>query len=347
MHNKKLNKENIKSILVIKGMGMGDIILGIPLLRNLRNKYPTAKITIMNASGPGREILKNCPYVDEILSLDDAYKGTILKLSFLSNIRKRKFDLVIDSFPTTANTAILCKALKGNIKIGFENNRFSFVYDIKIPFDRKENIVQIEKGILKHFGVNDYDDRLELFFDYKKSPDWTKISNRKLKDTIICISAGKDIDNIRTWNDERWSKIADTLMQQGASVILIGSDDDIERGKNIERFMKEKPLNTIGKMTIKETARLLHATELLLCINGGAMHLATTVGCKVIALNGSSGYFWDAYSKDAVSIRTTGLDCMPCESFQCKLKGDDLYKCMKDITVKKVYKTIEGVLKAQ
>ena len=55
-------------ILVVSNRYVGDCLLAIPFLRNLRRAYPDAVIDLV-ASGGGRVVLANCPYLDEIVTL--------------------------------------------------------------------------------------------------------------------------------------------------------------------------------------------------------------------------------------------------------------------------------------
>ena len=54
----------MKKILVVRYRFIGDTLLTIPFLRNLRYANPDAQIDMIVAPGSG-EILKNCPYVNQ------------------------------------------------------------------------------------------------------------------------------------------------------------------------------------------------------------------------------------------------------------------------------------------
>ena len=52
----------MKKILVVRYRFIGDMILTIPFLRNLRYAYPDAQIDMLVAPNSG-EVIENCPYV--------------------------------------------------------------------------------------------------------------------------------------------------------------------------------------------------------------------------------------------------------------------------------------------
>ena len=76
---------------------MGDTILMVPALRALRQAYPKAVIKIIVTS-INREILADCPYVDELIYLDleNILKNPLRLHRFIRKLRKEKFDLALD-----------------------------------------------------------------------------------------------------------------------------------------------------------------------------------------------------------------------------------------------------------
>src|SRR3989338_2178703 len=88
-----------KNILVIKLGAVGDVILIVPSLRLLRNNFPDAYISVL--TGPeSKHILKNCPYIDELILYDRKGKGRDIGLKGLLKVsgilRRKNFDMSID-----------------------------------------------------------------------------------------------------------------------------------------------------------------------------------------------------------------------------------------------------------
>ena len=53
-------------ILVIRNRYIGDTVLAIPFLRNLRRRCPDAVIDVLVEPGAG-QVLADCPYKDELI----------------------------------------------------------------------------------------------------------------------------------------------------------------------------------------------------------------------------------------------------------------------------------------
>ena len=91
-----------RNILVIDFGQLGDVVMSLPALRAIREKFPHAKITVA-VGRPGKELLNLAGFADEILEVDRVSLrdgptlvsiGRIAK--FVAQVRKQQFDFVID-----------------------------------------------------------------------------------------------------------------------------------------------------------------------------------------------------------------------------------------------------------
>lgn len=93
---------NPQNILVIDFGQLGDVVLSLPALRAVRDRFPQAKITVM-VGKPGAELVTLSGYANATMMVDrvalrDGPKlvsiGRIFKL--VRDVRKQNFDFVID-----------------------------------------------------------------------------------------------------------------------------------------------------------------------------------------------------------------------------------------------------------
>ena len=78
-------------ILVVRYRFIGDTILTVPFLRNLRRAYPYAKIDMLVSPISG-DLLETCPYIDNLIYFDTTRKhryeyGNTEKKSFWHSMK--------------------------------------------------------------------------------------------------------------------------------------------------------------------------------------------------------------------------------------------------------------------
>ena len=100
--------------------------------------------------------------------------------------------------------------------------------------------------------------------------------------------------------------------------------------------MTGSPINLAGKTSLKELACLYSECRLLITTDTGPMHMAAAMGCPVVALFGPTApWRTGPYGRGHRVIRED-MDCSPCFRKRCSH-----IRCMKGITVEKVFETVK------
>src|SRR6266540_1152238 len=119
-------KKEQKRILVLRYRFIGDTILTVPFLHNLRRAEPDAYIAWVVAPGSS-EIIKGIPYVDELIYWDPVTihadsRGTHRtwgeKLAFVKELRARRFQKVY-VLKRSLSSAIMAFLSGASERIGF------------------------------------------------------------------------------------------------------------------------------------------------------------------------------------------------------------------------------------
>ncbi len=95
----------------------------------------------------------------------------------------------------------------------------------------------------------------------------------------------------RNWRPERYAAVMDhAALKHGWHVVLCGGPSAFERefGDAILAKMHTRPLDLIGKDTLKQLLALLDRATLVLCPDSGPMHMANAVGAKMLGLHAAS-----------------------------------------------------------
>jgi ADP-heptose:LPS heptosyltransferase len=93
---------NPRNILVIDFGQLGDVVMSLPALRAIRERFPQARITVALGK-PGREIVEMSGYADAVIEVDrvalrDGFKplSVVRIFQVVKDVRQKKFDFVID-----------------------------------------------------------------------------------------------------------------------------------------------------------------------------------------------------------------------------------------------------------
>jgi heptosyltransferase I len=95
---------------------------------------------------------------------------------------------------------------------------------------------------------------------------------------------------LRNWQPERYAAVMDHASTRGWRVMLVGGPSPGERAMAdaVLAACKHTPLDLTAKDTLKKLMALFCRAQLLLTPDSGPMHMANTVGMKVLGLHAAS-----------------------------------------------------------
>ncbi len=287
---------NPRNILVIDFGQLGDVVLSLPALRAVRDRFPSAKITVA-VGKPAGEIIKLSGYANETLEVDRVSLrdgstlvsiGRIIKL--VQKVRALKFDFVID-LHSLSETNIL----------GFLSGASHRLYahrpgrSIELlanftprPPREEKNRHQIDRylDVLKSLGIENVS-RLPFL---KTSPTDDAAVDKLLKkeradsnSLLVGIFPGAGHVS-RRWPIEKFAEVADFLTRNDkVRVIVFAGPEEREFLSQAKHLF---PTSTIffDKLTIPQLAAAQARLTFLISNDTGPMHIAAAVGTSVIAI---------------------------------------------------------------
>jgi heptosyltransferase I len=96
--------------------------------------------------------------------------------------------------------------------------------------------------------------------------------------------------SLRNWLPERYAAAMDHAASRKWRVVLIGgpSANEREMADAVLAACRHRPLDLTGKDTLKKLMAMFCRTQLLLTPDSGPMHMANSVGMKVLGLHAAS-----------------------------------------------------------
>ncbi|OCL25587.1 lipopolysaccharide heptosyltransferase II [Orenia metallireducens] len=336
------NISKVKRILIIDLLYLGDLIFLTPFIRNLRNKYPKAKIDmIVNSSF--FDIIEGNPYLDQVYAYNK--KWSIKESwSFARRLSQNNYDLGLNPHGNW-RTALLLKVINPAYTIGFGGKGRGIWLDQELAPADNMHMVDVYLNFLAEIGFESIDNQgIELQVNQEASEnmaDFLQKHGIKDEDRVVGLNTGGSWPT-KQWTKDGFAQLGDRLQEEfKAKVIFFGGPGDVERVNEIVKMMNTTPIIATGKTTLKELAALAARCDLFISGDTGPVHVAAAVGTPTIALFGPSDeQKYRPYGQNHQVIEN-GIDCRPCGHHHCPLEH---HKCLEEISAEDVLKRVDNSL---
>ena len=331
-------------ILVTQTGGwIGDMILLTPALRALKCAYPESYLALM-ARPLVADLMETCPYLDEVI-IDTKGQGDGRAKSLwqiVKQIRRGRFDLAVVLHPTSLRNALISFLARVPLRIGSNVSGRGILLSQSCPDDTNLHEVARYLRVLQLINIDEPASDLEFWHtdaDRRVVHQLLSACNVLPEDRIIGINLGT------TWRTKSWSldRFADVIAGiqnrfEGAAV-LTGSSSEIGLGKALQKMVKAKVINLIGKTTVLQLGALIERCNLYLTCDSGPMHIAAAVGTPTIALFGPTAPERHRPYGKGHHVIEKAVSCRPCYKRKC-LRVDAPHLCMTEIQAADVVELI-------
>lgn len=344
-----------EKILVVRYRFIGDMILTVPFLRNLRRKYPDAQIDMLVAPN-SYEVISECPYVNNFIIFDTTRKhkyetsGEKKKSfwSYVSELRAKKYDKAY-VLKRSFSSALLCFLAGIKERIGYDTEGRGFLLTQKVKYDTKKHESQCFLDVLREENFEIDDGRLENWVKKENTFKIEEIFNQNKieKDRIKVVIHATATNPKKLWSEENFAHLIKYLDGINVQIINIGAKNDREVYERIYTKTGElnnKPLNLCGELSLQESLALLKEVNMIVGNDSGNLHMAASVGTKVVGIYGAMPVSkWGALG-DGNKLLTGKVPCAPCNK---RGKCTNNLICLNSITVKQVIEAIDEIINSE
>jgi heptosyltransferase-2 len=353
-------------ILIINPFGIGDVLFTTPVIRAIKDAYPDSFLGYW-CNERVRPVLENNPFIDKIFALSRGDWKKIWKqskinaireaLALRSEIRKYKFEIAID-FSLDHRYGLLARYLGIEKRIGINyKNRGRFLTDkIDIDYYRDKHVVEYYLDTLQFLNIpRPEKPKIEVFLteqEKKWAQNFLLHYGIGSEQSIIAIapgggeSWGKDAF-YKHWPAENYKKLIKLITQNlNLKIIIFGSRPETEICNTIAHGLaSQKVINTSGKLTLSQFMALVEKCRVLICNDGGPIHVAVGLEVRTVSIFGPvDEKVYGPYPEDGHTIIKKDLPCRPCYK-NFRFPGcNNNHKCLKDISVEEVYSAVEKLL---
>jgi predicted lipopolysaccharide heptosyltransferase III len=328
-------------ILVIKMRYIGDTVLITPLLNTLKQSFPHARIDAL-VNQNTQPVLSGHPCIANILSFDyDRAKNFRYVLKFVRNLRKQRYDTVID-LTRNDRSAFFTLMSGARLRIGYETSSLF----------RKLCCNMMVKSFFGRIHTADHHLRVAeaLGLTIPERHPFIAVSSESLKKVKMKLSAegiSEDMPFViihpgarrryKSWPLICFARLADRIIRTyQIPVILSGGTEDKAVCSNLLENMEENAVCLAGEISLAELPALIKSALCLIGNDSAPVHIATAVNTPVIALFGPT--LWESWypRRDHDKVIAAEFPCRPCGHGQqdCPLGKD---YCMSSIKIEEVW----------
>jgi ADP-heptose:LPS heptosyltransferase len=342
------SKDKIRKILIFRTDRIGDLVMTLPAVKLLREKYPKSELHLI-AGKWNEPVLGYIKYFDRVSFWSPSWisrgeeSDSFLRLCIRAiGLRSEKYDLSID-FTSDVRINLLMWLCGAKRRIGYSDSGGGAFLTDTIE-DR--GIHRVEQNIepLKKLGIinKGYVPKLEGTIQFEGH-----IGNIA-KCIIIHPWGGRPV---KTWRMEKYAELAEMIREKTKEdIILTGSRQDYDLCEAIKKKCGKGILNLARKLTFEEMMSTMKSSLVFISPDTGPMHIAVALGTPTVTLFGPSdpaNYRPYGDSKLHRVVVPGDIKCVHCNRIRKPPKKcfkDGISLCMDAISVEDVFKECKTLL---
>ena len=335
----ELKAENIKRVVVRGTNWVGDAVMTVPALRELRQLLPDAHLTL--ATRPwAKELFADAEFVDDLLISKKAGPGSVI--GQVVAWRKRRFDLAV-IFPNAFEAALIPALARVTNRVGYatDGRAILLTNSLVLPEWRSSRhevfyylniIAELERLLYGNQTVMEKQPDAFLKMSETRQTEGQALlrtlgirNNRR----VVALCPGSINSRAKRWPAESYAMLADSLIEKlNAEVLLIGSPAEIDVSLGVSRRMRNRVGMLTGKTDMVQLAAVLSQVDLLITNDTGPAHVAAALGRPTLVIFGPTNPLTTRPFSSVAEIVRHPPECAPCMLRDCPID----HRCMTAIT---------------
>jgi hypothetical protein len=268
-------------VVVLRALGLGDALTGVPALRGLRRRYPHAVLTLLAPAGIGGW-LRDLGVLDAVVDV-----GGLDAPWSPDDVKGGAGCVAVNLHGRGPQSHQLLQVLRPERLVAFAGpgHPDGPAWDAgEHEVDRWCRLAEADSG---------WCDRDDLLLNRR---DVLRLGGRTGAETWrpgmhVVVHPGA-ASGSRRWPVERWAAVVRTLVESGEQVVLTGSAGEQEICRRIVDLAAvpepdgSRIVDLSGRSSLAELAAVIASTRLLICGDTGVAHLATATSARSVLLFG-------------------------------------------------------------
>jgi len=332
----------LDNILIINTFGIGDVLFSTPLIEEIKRNLPGSNIHYI-CNRRNLDLLKNSPYLKSVLVFEkddfrqakarSRWEFIRMLFDFVKKIRGLHADVAID---LTLNYQMSIFLMLAGVRriIGFNyNNRGRFLTQkTTLPGFNDKHVAEYYLDLLKFLDLSISDKhKLRSFTSAEDKAKVDAFLKEKGLDgrTLVGIVAaggkswGRDAF-YRRWDKDNFTYVGKKLSESDdVRILVFGTKEEKDVCDHIRQNIGEKAVSLCGNTSLGLLVEFMSRCKLVICNEGGPMHIAVSQDVKTISIFGPvDDKIYGPYPRSDMHKVVVAEDaaCRPCyRSFKHKV----------------------------
>ncbi len=353
LRGSKEQSDTINRLVVRAPNWLGDAVMSVPALRELRRVFPAARMTLVSRS-TSAEIFIGADFIDDILIYDR--RGLSEAWNQIRDWRQRQFDLAV-LFQNAFEAAVIAFLARIPIRVGYQTDRRGalLTHSIHLPEWKDErhetfyylNIVREVKRLVCNPSATENADpcfALEVSNERQRQAVELLSKHGVRRDApLVLLCPGSINSRAKRWPAERYAVLADRFVESGAQVALIGSPAEMDVSEEVCRRARNIPIALTGKTSVAEAASIISVADILITNDTGSAHVGSAVGTPTLVIFGPTNPLTTRPFASTAEVIRQPPDCAPCMLRDCPID----HRCMTAIWPDEVFARASAIMLRQ
>lgn len=345
------DSKQIERVVVRAPNWLGDAVISIAALRELRRLLPNSHITVVSKPGTA-DVFARIDDIDDVIVYER--KGLNSVFDQVREWKRHRFDLAL-LFQNAFEAATIAFMARVPLRVGYATERRGFLltHSVSIPEWKNERheifyylnlVAELERRLFEtatvetetpHFGISVSDDQ--------KRDARTLLRERgvEVAKSLVLLCPGSVNSRAKRWPAERYAALADRLAGEGSTVALIGAPSELDVSRQVAAFAKQTPLVLTGQTSVAELISIISVGDLLITNDTGPAHVGAAVGTPTLVVFGPTNPLTTKpFGPDAKIIRSPPV-CAPCMLRDCPID----HRCMTAIGPDEVFERAQRLVR--
>jgi ADP-heptose:LPS heptosyltransferase len=282
---------DIKKIGIFRALQLGDMLCIIPAVRALRTAYPQAEIILLGLPWAKNFTERFSEHFDGFIhfpgypGLPEQPFNPVLFAEFLPRIQAEQFDLILQMQGNGSVVNSMVQLFGAEQTAGFKTpGHYAPDNSLFLPYP--DSLHEIERHVLlmEYLGIHAQGTFLEFPLTEEDHKELYAIYPDLQPQQYVCIHPGSR-GAWRQWPVEHFAALADYCAEQGFTVIVTGTKDELPIVNAVIFKMKYEPINAAGKTSLGAIGVLIRNAAMLISNCTGVSHISAAFKTPSIVIS--------------------------------------------------------------